>query len=305
MEDNAQEVIICDDTTKAMYVITYNTVLRKIISFISPQDCIWTIRDSFDGSRWEGSMMDGEIYGFGEAYNNINNLEYQGYQYRGNRVCHGIEYYGDLEIEKYNGCYLNGKKWGRGKSLDRNSEVDYEGTWMDDRVCSLSEYCTTHSPWIDWLEDQLQISICSENDILYNSFHIHLLPRLQSLSVGRMSCNGIRYCMIDHLPRLERIDIQDGCFSVGSYIGVNDSICRIAYCPNLLQLTIGNHCFYDYLRFELEEVDALQDICIGRSCFQYAVLFSLQSVFDLFRNVLCIKNRYSKIEATGDQRICF
>ena len=279
VEDHSQEVIICDDLKKEMYVIEYSTVSGKIVSFISPQSCEEAILDSFDGSRWEGSLKDGEIYGFGEAYNNSNGLEYQGYQYRGNRVCHGIEYYADLDIEKYNGCYLNGKKWGWGRSLDRNSDVDYKGIWIDDSAQTLSKYCAVHSPWIDWLEDHLQISACPNDNILYSIFYLHLLPRLQTLSVGPMSCNGVRQCNIEYLPRLERIDIQDGCFSVGPYIGANDSICRIAQCPSLLQLTIGNNSFHDYLRFELEEVNALQDVCIGRSCFQYAEFFSLQSKF--------------------------
>ena len=50
----------------------------------------------------------------------------------------------------------------------------------------------------------------------------------------------------------------------------NDGVCRITNCPNLRQLEIGGDSFADFKSFELSNLNSIQSINFGDSCFKYA-----------------------------------
>lgn len=41
----------------------------------------------------------------------------------GIRVCYGKEFYDDIEKVKYEGCYYEGKRFGKGVLYDRNGGI--------------------------------------------------------------------------------------------------------------------------------------------------------------------------------------
>jgi singapore isolate B (sub-type 7) whole genome shotgun sequence assembly, scaffold_3 len=51
----------------------------------------------------------------------------------GIRVCYGKEFYDDIEKVKYEGCYYEGKRFGKGVLYDRNGGIEYDGLWKEDK----------------------------------------------------------------------------------------------------------------------------------------------------------------------------
>ena len=80
--------------------------------------------------------------------------------------------------------------------------------------------------------------------------------------------------MIDSLESLESVTIGWSCFKISGKR--DDGVCQITNCPNLRQLEIGNSSFVDFKSFELSNVNSLQSINFGSSCFEYAEEFSLK-----------------------------
>ena len=54
----------------------------------------------------------------------------------GIRVCYGKEFYDDIEKVKYEGCYYEGKRFGKGVLYDRNGGIEYDGLWKEDKQYS-------------------------------------------------------------------------------------------------------------------------------------------------------------------------
>ena len=75
--------------------------------------------------------------------------------------------------------------------------------------------------------------------------------------------------MIDGLESLESVKIGEECFRI-DWRERDDGVCRITNCPNLRQLEIGDWSFFDFKSFELSNVNSLQSIKFGGSCFFYA-----------------------------------
>ena len=80
-----------------------------------------------EGRRWEGGVLKGEVFGYGCLYDEDNRLEYEGWMIDDVKRCYGIEYWNDLGIVKYDGCYSNGMKHGYGLLYDRRGDIEYEG----------------------------------------------------------------------------------------------------------------------------------------------------------------------------------
>ena len=114
-----------------------------------------------------------------------------------------------------------------------------------------------------------------------NSFN-----QLKSITIGSSCFKHVLEFVIDGLESLESVKIGEKCFrttaledmsneDIPSYIPTN-GICRITNCPNLRQLEIGDNSFADFKSFELSNLNSIQSIKFGDSCFEYAD-FSLKS----------------------------
>ena len=55
----------------------------------------------------------------------------------GVKTCFGIEYYSDTRRIKYDGCYYNNDRFGRGVLYDRNGAINYQGLWKNNKPFSL------------------------------------------------------------------------------------------------------------------------------------------------------------------------
>ena len=125
------------------------------------------------------------------------------------------------------------------------------------------------------------ISSKSFNDDNITSLHLSpLLVRLKRIEIGNQCFKHVREFVIDGLESLKSVKIGEKCFrttalddmsneDILSYIPTN-GICRITNCPNLRQLEIGWSSFQDFKSFELSNLNSIQSIKFGDSCFFYA-----------------------------------
>ena len=92
---------------------------------------------STDGDRWEGDVVGEWPLGFGELYNENDQLVYRGFMYKMHRICYGTSYYEDMGIMriKYEGMYMWDKRFGKGSMYNRKGQLEYEGEWINDQPC--------------------------------------------------------------------------------------------------------------------------------------------------------------------------
>ena len=94
--------------------------------------------------------------------------------------------------------------------------------------------------------------------------------QLRSITIGNECFKKVREFVLDGLERLESVKIGEKCFRISDRGKRIDGVCRITNCPNLRQLEIGYRSFEDFNQFELSNVNSLQSITFGGSCFNYA-----------------------------------
>ena len=97
-----------------------------------------------------------------------------------------------------------------------------------------------------------------------NSFH-----QLKSITIGYYCFENVREFVLDGLESLESVKIGEFSLSINDE-EKDDGICRIVNCPNLRQLEIGDNSFEDFKSFELSNLNSIQSIKFGNSCFYYA-----------------------------------
>lgn len=101
-------------------------------------------------------------------------------------------------------------------------------------------------------------------------FSSDVLPHLRSLSIAYKCLKRTRTFVLNGLEKLERVNILEGNFSLSESNEREDGLCRITNCPNLRKLVIGKDCFCYFKTFELSNVNSLQSISFGYTCFRYA-----------------------------------
>ena len=124
-------------------------------------------------------------------------------------------------------------------------------------------------PITDIPSDVINLFICGYDQLFDQSIFLHSFSKLQTIVIGSNCFNHVREFVIDGLASLESVKI--GEYSLGmDGEERDDGVCRITNCPNLRQLEIGDDSFWDFKSFELSNVNSLQSIYFGNSCFYYA-----------------------------------
>ena len=93
--------------------------------------------------------------------------------------------------------------------------------------------------------------------------------KLKRIEIGNDSFQHVREFVLDGLERLESVKIGKKCFKI-YWEERDDGVCQISNCPNLRQLEIGDNSFVDFKSFELSNLNSLQSIKFGESCFKFA-----------------------------------
>ena len=155
---------------------------------------------------------------------------------------------------------------------------------------------TVHSvEELNALDSSVETIIVDNNGCNDRSFTVLNLTRFVNLKVFEVGDYSFSYVNEVHmigLPELERVVIGENCFTTEkfSYINVDvfevDNSNRHFYlkdCDNLRELWIGSKSFMDYSVCEIESVDSLEVIEMGRLNERSSFFFSsleLKSCYD-------------------------
>ena len=144
---------------------------------------------------------------------------------------------------------------------------------------SINNYYITNDQNIEDIPQDVQVLKFIKyrnNTVTSINFSKQYFGQLKSIIIYNYCCKQVCAFVIDGLEYLENVRIGMDCFKKNDeeYI---DGICRIANCPNLHQLEIGDDSFRYFKSFELSNVNSIQSIEFGDNCLRNAD-FSLKGV---------------------------
>ena len=216
---------------------------------------------SVEGDRWEGDVLNDEPYGWGVLYDNNNSVVYEGFRVGERNVCYGRRYYADIARIEYEGEFCDGKRWGKGVQYDRNGDVVFEGEWRNDKHVSrdkLKVAMTDNSLLLHNRIERLVVSCDhSLNGDSWNQLLACLKNSLREIIVQEIRSKEIKKCWFVDMRVLESIRIDCMCFNYCESF-------RLKNCPKVKELKIGELSFADCKECEIENVDALEVIAIGK-----------------------------------------
>lgn len=240
---------------------------EEITSISTNVDCIDM---EASGRRWEGGVKDEKPFGYGILFDEEGKKEYEGFMMGSDRICCGREYYSDIDRVKYDGCYHSGIRFGTGILYDRSGSVEYEGFWKEDTI-----YSENNDDSVSCLQESLVIPDNTFND----ANDVVLLPlflTLKELVIGSDCFERSRVFELNGLRQLESIVTEKRTGKVGDFAR-EDGLLRIADCPKLKSVVIGEDSFCDYYAFVLENLPSLESISMTGLSFYWAPVFSLTS----------------------------
>ena len=217
-----------------------------------------------DGMRWEGEVLKGDLFGYGCLYDEENELEYEGWMIEGKKRCYGIEYWNDIGLKKYCGCYYDGLKNGYGLLYDRNGMIEYEGLFKDDVIIDVND--DMRMKWID--DCELIVTSCIESLIIADHFNRpdisslilnYSLISLKQIDIGNDCFKNVNQFVIDGLNELESLIIGEGSFTLDNE-NSRGSSCLIMNCDQLSDINIGDQSFYCFESFECKNLSSLISI---------------------------------------------
>ena len=138
-------------------------------------------------------------------------------------------------------------------------------------------------------------------------FNITNNGNLKRIVIGDNCFGTMRVFELDGLSELESVVIGQKSFTYAKDINAikksrrTDGDLRIANCPKLKTLQIGDWSFSDYHSFELNNLPSLQSIEMSNYCFYYALSLSLTSMTDGRAYI----QRLSSTAVSETRRICF
>ena len=236
-----------------------------------------------DGMRWEGEVLKGDLFGYGCLYDEENELEYEGWMIEGKKRCYGIEYWNDIGLKKYCGCYYDGLKNGYGLLYDRNGMIEYEGLFKDDVVIDVND--DMRMKWID--DSELIVTSCIESLIIADHFNRpdisslilnYSLISLKQIEIGDDCFANVTRFVVDGLNELKRVIIGQNSFLLDEN-NREGSKCLIMNCDQLSEIHIEDWSFFWYESFELKNLPSLISIQLDDNAFwlYHSVVFESMS----------------------------
>ena len=129
------------------------------------------------------------------------------------------------------------------------------------------------------------LTFCGNYSIEFNSLTIssNLFNNLRCIVLAASCFTNIQKFVINDLTSLESVDIGKRCFTLDRWKKrCCGSFFRVANCPNLRKLIIGDGSFADYESFQLCDLNSLQSIDFGKETFNYCDFIVQSKYNDIF-----------------------
>ena len=259
-----------------------NMVYKGEFKFVGGEFVRWGEGQEFEGGNtilYKGGFQNGFYDGKGVLYRN------KKIYFNGNWKCgypegEGMLYGDDLEVKmkgNWHLGYLDGIDYLTRKKCQSQSKVDERERnvkerkiydWNEElRICAGLNF--TQARGIEGLK--IGDNSFNENcdDISKMKMDLSEFKKLKRIEIGNQCFKHVREFVIDGLESLESVKIGEKCFYIDNSER-DDGVCRITNCPNLRQLEIGDYSFWDFKSFEISNLNSLQSIKFGESCFLFA-----------------------------------
>ena len=220
-----------------------------------------------DGERWEGDVLNNKPYGWGVLYDSENRMVYEGFRIGEVNVCYGRRYYPDVGVVEYEGEWYEGKRWGRGVWYDRKGEVKQYGEWMnDDNEIEKQVVLNGWNHLLHCFIEELIVNKKSCNGREWSALDLSFMPHLRLLQVGDECFENVKEVKLIGLSELERVVIGEKSFTKFWHGSVTDPNRHfyLKNCERLRELKMGCFSFSDYSVCEIENVDSLEVIEMGK-----------------------------------------
>ena len=251
-------------------VIEVDVHARKLLSVnkedLSGVDHNQVLDLSDDGERWEGDVLNGQPYGWGVEYDSENRMAYEGFRLGEVNVCYGIQYYSDLGVIEYKGEWFEGKRWGRGVWYNRKGEVKFDGKWIDGGHKVGKRAKVGENPLLHSCIEELTVSSNCCNEEEWTALDLSFMFNLRELKVGNKCFLYVQEMKLVGLKNLESVTVGDDCFNRGVMRCCANPRChfQLKNCERIKELKIGCDSFVCYSTIDIESVDSLEVIEIGR-----------------------------------------
>ena len=181
-----------------------------------------------NGMRYEGCCLKHSPFGSVCLMNESNELKYRGIMIGDVKECFGIDFYSDLGLIEYIGCYCNNERHGFGMLYNRKGELLYEGDWF----CGSNDYDKNENVILkDIGNDRIVHSLIHElviDEGCGNDYDGDLrlcgFVNLRSIIVKKNSFVNVNSLEISDNSELKSIEIEDGELIDGAFLYVGNVI---------------------------------------------------------------------------------
>lgn len=191
----------------------YGTQSKGLFNDLSEIQPNSITNNSNDMMHYEGPCTNNCSFGYVSLFNCTNELLYQGVIINDKKECFGIDYYPDLGIVEYCGCYWNNQRHGFGMLYDHRGNLEYEGDFMfDSNVYETSielDTMDSNDRTVHSLIHELVIGKECGNDFM-DDLDLSEFDCLERVVVKKKSFQNLKSLTIANNPVLAVIEIEDG-----------------------------------------------------------------------------------------------
>ena len=221
-----------------------------------------------DGERWEGDVLNNQPYGWGVLYDSENRRMYEGFRVGDVNVCYGRSYYPENQKVEYEGGICGGMRWGRGTQSDCHGNIVLKGEWMNNEPLSKRVVVNEKNQFLHNHIEELIVSNNSCNGPEWSALDLSLMPHLRLFEVGDECFENVNEMKLIGLSMLERVVIGRESFTKQKNERLLESdpnrhFC-LKNCERLRELMIGCDSFCDYSVCEIENMNRLEVIEMGK-----------------------------------------
>lgn len=248
------------------------------ISFYT-DECIESIVDATDGSRWEGMCRNGKAYGRGVIYSESNVPCYFGWCVDDERCGFGTVYY-DLPgvelVPSIEGYWFHDELYGPVEHFD------FHGDYVNTSVMVAGKEvgdCVVYYPSDSFLLYSFVKRVQIESNYGMNevsAFDISSCTQLVELHIGSNCFPRVRGFVIKDMRSLRSVVVEKDSFTICDRMNNNPwnepnpreikkyrQSFKVCNCPSLVEFHCEEGCFSSFLSFTMIEVPCLKVLRIG------------------------------------------
>ena len=227
---------------------------KNVVTGILDIDSEFNIIDISDnGVRWEGSVRksDNGICGWGEMFNEWNNLIYSGFCIDGVYTIYGTFLESDISVISYIGMIHEGVPFGLGQKFDRKGDLINEGIYISDHLVESSMIVPAVVDSSFLLSSIIESIDFTNYAFCYMPCDFSCFPHLMKIQGSSNTFYRVQSLTLEDLYSLQQFTInstelsqenQDYEFDDNKVKKIYGNI-DIRNCPQLLLINLGNNCF--------------------------------------------------------------